>query len=408
MKFYIEGTIACDVHHEKGLIKNLINCANQEIVEYIDEADYIIITDSCVGSYTSFLEIINYLKLVDEYKKENAKVIVSGCLGKGINFELTEDQKTILDKTIIVHPDNISNYIADIVGYDKENRFGFDIPTTIEHYALLTSVVQGCLNNCAFCKKNYMNFDLKSVKLESVKYLVDAFNENQIPVYYGNLMSSNLSLYGVDLYNERKAHEVINLFSQIDSIKFINIGALINWYPELIKEILNNPKIKQVFTSIETGSQRLYELMNRPIELSKLIEIIKIIKKERPDIQIDTEFIAGFPTETIDDIKETINLVNELEVYPTIIHPYINSFCIPSSNLTQHSDEYIKYATKYIESNIQNTRNLIKNKIENGEKIVAHYFDDIDTYQVVLQNGSVKNINAKKLVRKYNCGEIIK
>ena len=408
MTFYIEGTHACDVHFEKGLIKNIIESANQEITEYVDLADYVIVADSCVGSYKSFLEIMNYLQAVEEYKKSNAKVIVSGCLAKGVNFKLTEEDQKLLDKTTIVHPDNLAQYIASLVEYKNINEFDFEIPVRVHDGKLLTSVVQGCLNNCSFCKKNYMNFDLKSIRKETIKYLVDTLNENGFPIYYGMLLSSNLSLYGVDLYNERKAHEVINLYSKINSLKFIEVGALINWYPELINEIIQNPKIKTIFTSLETGSPRLYNLMNRPISLDDLINVIKTIKKERPDIQIDTEFIAGFPTETKDDIKATLDLIEELEVYPRFVHPYINSFCIPSSELKQHSKDYIKCSKKYMDNKIENIRDMIDLELEKAENVVACYHDDYDIYSMLLKNGAIRNVSAQKLTRKYNPGDIIK
>lgn len=408
MTFYIEGTHACDVHFENGLIKNIIEAANHEITEYVDLADYIIVVDSCIGSYKSFLEIMNYLQAVEEYKKPNAKVIVSGCLAKGVNFKLTEEHQKLLDKTTIVHPDNLAQYIAGLVEYKNTNEFDFEIPVRVQDGELLASVVQGCLNNCSFCKKNYMNFDLKSVRKEAVKYLVDMLNESDFSIYYGTLISSNLSLYGVDLYKERKAHEAINLFSQINSLKFIQVGALINWYPELINEIIENPKIKTIFTSLETGSPRLYEMMNRPISLEDLIKVIKTIKKERPDIQIDTEFIAGFPTETKDDIKATLNLIEELEVYPRFIHSYINSFCIPSADLPQHSNDYIRCSKKYMDNKIEKIRDKIYFEIGNAEKIVACYHDDYDIYSLLLKNGAIRNVSARKLTRKYNPGDIIK
>lgn len=407
MKFFINGTIACDVHYEKEMVKNIITFSNNEICEYIDEADYIIVIDSCIGTYKSFLEIINYLKLVNEYKREDAKIILSGYLAKGVNFELNQEQLNVLNSTIIIQSNNISSYVAELVGFEKSCEEDFDIPSKVEDHALTTSLVQGCLNNCSFCKKNYMSFDLKSIKLESIKLLVDDLNENDYPIYYGRLISSNLSLYGMDLYHEKRAHEAINLFSQINSIKYITIGALINWYPELLKEILNNPKIKQIFTSLETGSPRLYSLMNRPIPLEELINIIKTIRQERPDIKIDTEFIAGFPTENIDDIKATINLVEELGVNPAFVHPYINSFAVPASQLPQHSAEYIRYSKKYIDNKLEKYINLIYSELENDEKIVTRFYEKYNVYEVLLKNGGTRRISAKKLTRKYEPGQII-
>lgn len=56
--------------------------------------------------------------------------------------------------------------------------------------------------------------------------------------------------------------------------------------------------------------------MNRPISLEKLVETIKTIKQERPDIIIETEIICGFPTETIDDFRKSRSLIEELDVMP--------------------------------------------------------------------------------------------
>lgn len=320
MKFFIGGTGACDVHNEKSILINNIIQSGHEVSEYIDVADYIILTDLCIGTYNSFLVNMEYLKKILMYKGKTTKVILSGCLSKGVNFELSEEQKYILSMVTIIKPDELLKYVAKILNLEiTDESLDIFLPFSQNYRTIRTSIVDGCLNNCSFCKTCYMNFNLKSVPFEMIEKFVNTINQIDVPLYYQQIISSNLSLYGVDLYKKQRAHEAINLLSKVDTTKFMNLGAIINWYPELVDEIINNPKIKTITTSLESGSPRIYNLMNRPIELNKLIEIIKIIRKERPDITINSEFICGFPTETIDDMKTTLSLVEELGINPQFI-----------------------------------------------------------------------------------------
>lgn len=408
MKFFIGGTGACDVHNEKSILINNIIQSGHEVSEYIDDADYIILTDLCIGTYNSFLVNMEYLKKILMYKDKTTKVILSGCLSKGVNFELSEEQKYILSMVTIIKPDELLNYVAKILNLEiTDESLDIFLPFSQNYRTIRTSIVDGCLNNCSFCKTCYMNFNLKSVPFEMIEKFVNTINQIDVPLYYQQIISSNLSLYGVDLYKKQRAHEAINLLSKVDTTKFMNLGAIINWYPKLVDEIINNPKIKTITTSLESGSPRIYNLMNRPIELNKLIEIIKIIRKERPDIIINSEFICGFPTETIDDMKTTLSLVEELGINPQFIWPYTNSPQIASNKFPQHSPEYCEYLKKYAENKMQKIKDNFAKRILNDEKIVAEVLDDDKLYVTILKDSSVKLYGINQFEKTYRDGDII-
>ena len=409
MKVYLGGINSCDVHCENTFLKAHIEGKGHEIVDFFEEADLIIISDTCIGTYHNFLVNMNFLKYVLEEKQTHAQVILSGCLSKGVKFELTEEQKNLLNSVTIVKPESIINYVSNMIGYDVNDEFikNNSLPFNIDYHQIYTSVVDGCLNHCSFCKSNYMNFDLKSKPFELVENLVKDLNELNSPIYHIGLASSNLTLYGVDLYNEQRAHKVINLMSKVKSLKFMSVGAMINWYPELVEEIVSNPKIKTVFTSLESGSSRVYNLMNRPISLDDLIRVIKFIKKERPDIIINSEFICGFPTETINDLKRTLNLVEELDINPHFIWPYINSLQVPSSNLPQHSKEYLNHLKDYAIQKLMKVKNKFANQLENSEMVVAFKDMQFRCYITILINGGIRYIGFDELDRDYSIGEII-
>ena len=414
-KIFIGGAIACGVHNEKNELIDYISIDdNLELVYDYKEADLIIVIDTCMGTYLNLEESINYLNDVLLNKKSGAMVIVSGCLTKGLKFKLDEKYQNILSQVIQVQSSEIVAYVINLlkinIDEDIQRSLNLKIPAiSFLDHSIQFSPVEGCLNHCGFCKTNYMNFVLQSTPLENIELITQDIIEleDKMPINYLRIHSSNFSLYGVDLYKTPKAHEVLKILSTPDIVKFISCGALINLYKDLVYEILSNPKIKHIFISLESGSDRVYKLMNRPISLVKLIEIIKLIRSNRPDIIIDTELICGFPTETKDDLDRTIDLIYELDINPLFGHPYINSSQIPSSKLPQQSYEYGVDLFKYSKRRLAEQINRYSNIINNSELIVIDKNPYMRMYKVMLVNGKVRYIGYDQFDKEYNINDLI-
>lgn len=413
MKIFVGGNKSCGIHNEADMIRNIVkNFSKWEIVNDYRDADEIVIIETCMSTYNSLVESIDYVERILSEKKDSCRVIVSGCLSRETKFELNDKQKDILDKVICIKSDKIIEYVCKVVDAKLSDRIieQYRLPFSISGTRMAVSPVSGCLNHCSFCKSNYINFNLSSIPFEYLQKVtrnINELNNYGIAPNYMSISSSNLSLYGVDLYKKQMAHKAIRELTNSESIKFAEIGALINFYPGLIKEILDNEKIKYLFTSLESGSSRIYDLMNRPISLERWKDIVKIIRNNRPDIMINTEFICGFPTETIDDLKRTIDTIYELDINPQFIHPYTNSHCIPSSKLEQHSVEYCLESVKYADDRLMDIRNKYKDFVLSGEMYVLDMDDDEKTYIVLMIDGNVKEYKFEQFDKRYNVGDII-
>ena len=407
-KIYLGGLEACSCHNEKKLLENIIfDNDDCYLVNDYKMADIIVIIDTCMGTYSRIENSINYIKRVLSTKKSDARVVVSGCLLKKVNFDFPKEWIEILEKTEQVSSNELIKYILNILGTNIDSR-RYLIPYSLLPNSIQISPVEGCLNNCSFCKSTYMDFSLRSIPLNDIELLMNnVIEQNDEPINFINAHSSNLSLYGVDLYGKPRAHELISTLSNIEQVKFIQASALINWYPELLKEILNNPKIKSIFISLESGSERIYNLMNRPITLKKLIEIIRTIRNNRPDIIINTEFICGFPTETKDDVDKTIDLVCELDINPLFIHPYENSSQIPASTLPQFSSGYIFEAYDYANSKLSSHKHKFVYNVKNGELLILDKNPNLKMYKVMLVDGGIWYVNYNCFDKEYNVGDII-
>ena len=412
-KIFIGGDKSCGIHNEADMIKSLVrNVSKWEIVNDYRNADIIIIIETCMSTYSNLVDSISYVENVLNEKNKDSRVVVSGCLARGTKFELNEKQKSILNRVTCVKSDKIIECVCNLIGIDSSKGIvdEYRLPFSISGVRMAVSPVSGCLNHCSFCKSNYINFNLNSIPfnyLEKVTRDINELNSYGIAPNYMSISSSNLSLYGVDLYKRQMADKAIRELTSSDSIKFAEVGAIINFYPELIREILENEKIKYLFTSLESGSPRIYNLMNRPISLERWKNIIRTIRENRPDIMINTEFICGFPTETIDDLKMTIDTIYELDINPQFMHPYCNSHCIPSSKLDQHTPWYCLESSRYAKDRLKDIRNRYRDFVLNGEMYVIDIDEVARTYIVLMIDGNVREISFDRFDKRYNVGDMI-
>ncbi|MBQ6011640.1 MAG: radical SAM protein, partial [Alphaproteobacteria bacterium] len=88
---------------------------------------------------------------------------------------------------------------------------------------------------------------------------------------------------------------------------------------DLIEMFKQEPKLLPFLNMpIQSGSPRILKKMNRPNDIGAYKDIVQKLKLARPDIQISSDFIVGFPDETDEDFAETLRIAREIK--------YINSY----------------------------------------------------------------------------------
>ena len=104
----------------------------------------------------------------------------------------------------------------------------------------------------------------------------------------------------------------------IDGNFFVRIGMM---NPGDLKPILNemieiykNSKVfKFLHVPVQSGNDEILELMNRKYKVDDFKEILRIFRREIPNISISTDIIAGFPTETEEQFNDSLNLIKEIK-----------------------------------------------------------------------------------------------
>jgi tRNA A37 methylthiotransferase MiaB len=187
-------------------------------------------------------------------------------------------------------------------------------------------VSQGCLNNCAYCATKRAIGNYKSKPLD------ECVKEFKIGLEKGFtnfvLTGDDTGAYGVDI--DSSFPELLDTLTKIDGCYNFTIHALNpNWVVKYIAEIepiLRRGKIKIISIPVQSGSDRILKMMHRFSRSEKMKEVLVKVKKASPGLVLDTHVIVGFPSETADEFKESLELIKEVgfdsgSIIPVSIRP---------------------------------------------------------------------------------------
>ena len=185
--------------------------------------------------------------------------------------------------------------------------------TTGGHYAYL-KIADGCDKHCTYCiipkiRGNYHSIPMEELMEEAGSLVEDGVRELI-------LVAQETTLYGVDLYGEKKLPELLRRLCQIEDLHWIKI---LYCYPEEITEELievmrQEKKICHYLDiPIQHASDAVLKRMGRRTTEAGLRQIIEKLRREIPDICLRTTLISGFPGESEEDYEELYRFVNEME-----------------------------------------------------------------------------------------------
>lgn len=357
MKVFISTNLSCALNYEHDLIKEKIK-AKHEITHNPKEADIIIITSSCSTTKKHIDQTLNYIKFLKRIKKTTAKIFLTGCITREhINDPYLNKVTEYLNKHIdYIIPKDQPNALTNLVNKEKnKEQFGFKKDSISTRNIYITS---GCLNKCSFCKTTFQNYPLKSANIEKVKTYIKESPKSKI-----NLIGTNICQYGYDISGFSQLPNIIEFAENQNHIKKITLTGFS--FKDAIKfnfqnQLKNSKKISHISGSLESGSDRLLELMKKGFNKDDFINFIQQINKDYQK-ELDLNIISGFPTENIYDINETIDTLKEINPENVNICKYINSPFVKSNNYKQLSKYEINNHTKIYQRIL--TKENIKNKI---------------------------------------------
>lgn len=392
----------------------------------VNKPDYadIIIINSCIVKSVTENKIIYRLKELTE-KFPGKKIIFTGC---GADTESDIFRKLNKDMIIVS-----SHHITDIADAIRFNRsyYGIRCEDKLQKMKLrrnelinIVEISQGCLGNCTFCITRKARGKLISYSKEHIiNDIKKSISEGCKEVW---LTSQDCGCYGIDLGND-----ICNLLYNIIRIKGdfkVRLGMsnpqFIKLFPDRLSEILKNEKMfKFIHIPVQSGSDKILNLMKRGHDASDFINIVDIMRKNIPELTVSTDIIAGFPEEEEEDFLESMKILERTK--PDIVN--ISKFGArpgtPAKDMKQIKSNIIKERTKRIGNLVKKlTRKRNNSWVERTCSIIIdekgkkknQWIGRNDSYKPVLISceddilGKQVRVKIKKAQDIYLEGEIIK
>ncbi len=317
-------SLGCDKNLvDTEMMLGMLSEHGHEIVNDESEAD-VAVVNTCSFISDAKAESINTLIEMGDLKTAGKLkgIVAAGCLAQRYSKEIREQIPEVDEIVGTLSTDDI---VAAVDEIEKGGRREFLKPidgplvygkkrivTTGGHYAYL-KIAEGCNKHCTYCAIPSFRGHFRSVPMEVLINEARTLCENGVKELI--LVAQETTLYGTDLYGEKKLSELLHKLSEIESLWYIR---LLYCYPEeidddLIEEMAANKKIcHYIDMPIQHASDDILKRMGRKTGNADLRNVIEKLRKAMPDIAIRTTLITGFPGETKKDVDILKSFVKEM------------------------------------------------------------------------------------------------
>jgi len=321
-KVYIE-TYGCQMNvADSEVVISILSRAGYEPTENIKEAGLILI-NTCSIRDNAEQRIWGRLKAISHLKKQNndLKIGIIGCMAERLKEKLLETDQLV---DLVVGPDAYrelpllvteaeSGHKAVNVLLSREETYADISPVRMDKNGVssFVSIMRGCNNMCAYCVVPYVRGAERSRNPESVlREVKELFEMGYREV---TLLGQN-----VDSYNWESNSQMVGFPELLEKVAGVDPLLRVRFstsHPkdisdELLYTIARNKNIcKHIHLPAQSGSSRILKLMNREYTREWYMERVDAIHSIIPDCSLSTDMITGFCTETKEDHKESLSLM---------------------------------------------------------------------------------------------------
>lgn len=288
------------------------------------QADAAVVNTCCFINDAKEESIQTILELAELKKTGQLKaLIVAGCLAQRYQAEIQkeiEEVDAIIGTTALERVVETLDEVLDGKGenhleaLDKAPLGGKERVLTTGGYFSYLKIAEGCNKHCTYCIIPKVRGEYRSVPMELL--LDEARQLAGKGIKELILVAQETTLYGMDLYGEKKLPELLDRLCEIEGLIWLRIMYC---YPEEITQELIDVMKRQtkichyLDIPIQSGTDRILKLMGRRTDTAQIEALVDHLREEIPDICIRTTFITGFPTETEEDFTETMDFINRME-----------------------------------------------------------------------------------------------
>tara|TARA_R110002049_G_scaffold309086_1_gene516692 strand:- start:652 stop:2085 length:1434 start_codon:yes stop_codon:yes gene_type:complete len=335
-KLYIESYGCAMNFSDSEIIASILANEGFNTTDILEDADLVLV-NTCSIREKAELTIRKRLEKFNAVKRTrpHLKVGVLGCMAERLKNKFLEEEKIV---DMVVGPDaykDLPNLIKEIdegrnainVLLSKEETYGDISPVRLNTNGIsaYVSITRGCDNMCTFCVVPFTRGRERSREPQSILEEVnDLWSRGYKEI---TLLGQNVDSYlwyGGGLKKDFDQATDIQKATAVNFAKLLEMTAIAqpkmrirfstsnpqDLTLDVIKTMASFPNIcNHIHLPVQSGSDRILKAMNRLHTREEYFELINNIRKIIPDCGISQDMIAGFPTETEEDHKDTLSLL---------------------------------------------------------------------------------------------------
>jgi len=288
------------------------------IAEEPENAEVIVVNTCSFIEASKKESVETILDMADFKNPENGQckaLVISGCMAQRYAQQLETE---IPEADLIIGTgeyNKITMLLRALEDGKLEQKSFVEIPkfihteydprlNTSPFYTAWLKISEGCNRNCTFCIIPKLRGKLRSRSVESL--VKEAENLASTGVRELNLISQDLSDYGVDLDENNNLFHLLSGLEKVENIDWIR---LFYFYPdeltdEVIEKMATSAKInKYLDMPVQHFADNVLKRMNRKITGERIHNRIEKLRERIPGIVLRTSIIVGFPGETEEDFE---------------------------------------------------------------------------------------------------------
>lgn len=348
-KLFIES-YGCQMNFsDSEIVASILSKEGYNTTQNLEDADLVLV-NTCSIREKAELTVRKRLEKYNAVKRINPKMKVGvlGCMAERLKSKFLEEEKIV---DLVVGPDaykDLPNLIEEVeagrnavnVVLSKDETYGDISPVRLQTNGVsaFVSITRGCDNMCTFCVVPFTRGRERSRDPQSILHEINELvsqNYKEITLLGQNVDS--YLWYGGGLKKDFEKASDFEKATAVDFSKLLDMTA--KKYPKLrIRFSTSNPQdmtldvievmakhkniCKHIHLPIQSGSDRILKEMNRLHTRQEYIELVANIKRIIPGCAITQDMIIGFPTETEEDHKDTLSMLEHVKYE----HGYMYSY----------------------------------------------------------------------------------
>ena len=352
-------------------------------------------------------------RAIRKEKKDNPtnKIVVTGCAAElypsefidmpEVDIIIGNDDKTKSSTFMnLAQIDGADNEVIELTHEDPPFINNFDNRTRA-----FVQIQNGCDHRCTFCIIPYARGNSRSLDerhiIKQIQTLIDKGYQEII------LTGVDITSYGKDLNDETNLGILIkNIIKKTNNLKRLRISSIDSIeIDDDFLEVFSSEEVimPHLHLSLQSGNDLILKRMLRRHQTSDALKFCERIQKIRPDTVFGADMIAGFPTETDDMHRSTMQHINDCDITYLHVFPFSSKTGTPASKMPQVEKNIIQSRAKDLRTLGMQKMNLFLMKEIGKEKAILlekQGFGRTEQYSKVIVNevGNPGEIIKKKII----------